>query len=169
MKDSYLFLSSLIPGPIGPGQKIDVYLQPLIEELKELWEEGMVTYDASLDEIFTLRVALLWTISDFSGYEYLSGYCVQGEFGCPNCNCQTWSLWLKNGHKYCFMGHRRFLDSNHKYRYDKDSFDGTQELGSAPITPSGSDVLSQIEEITDFKNSKIWKKKSIFLCYHTGK
>jgi Transposase family tnp2 len=86
MKDSYLFLSSLIPGPIGPGQKIDVYLQPLIEELKELWEEGMVTYDASLDEIFTLRVALLWTISDFPGYGYLSGYCVQGEFGCPNCN-----------------------------------------------------------------------------------
>ncbi|WMV09400.1 hypothetical protein MTR67_002785 [Solanum verrucosum] len=30
----------LIPGPNGPGDAIDAYLQPLIEELKELWEVG---------------------------------------------------------------------------------------------------------------------------------
>jgi len=162
MKKSFLFLTLLIPGPTGPGQKIDVFLQPLIDELMELWEIGITTYDASLDETFLLRVCLLWTISDFPGYGYLSGYSVQGEFGCPNCNIETCSLWLPNGHKYCFMGHRRFLNPDHKYHHDKESFDGTEDFRPPPIPLSGSMVLSQMEEITDFKNSKTWKKKSIF-------
>ncbi|TYK26074.1 uncharacterized protein E5676_scaffold1185G00310 [Cucumis melo var. makuwa] len=33
-------MSLLIPGPKSPGRKINVYLQPLIEELKELWNFG---------------------------------------------------------------------------------------------------------------------------------
>ncbi|KAL5722555.1 hypothetical protein ACHQM5_006064 [Ranunculus cassubicifolius] len=37
-------LTLLIPGPSGPGHNIDVYLQPLIEELKILWSEGYQTY-----------------------------------------------------------------------------------------------------------------------------
>ena len=47
-------MSLLIPGPTAPGNDIDVYLQPLIEELKELWEKGVVTYDASTKETFRL-------------------------------------------------------------------------------------------------------------------
>ncbi|KAL0337734.1 UNVERIFIED_CONTAM: hypothetical protein Scaly_2048500 [Sesamum calycinum] len=46
MKDPFLLLSMLIPGPKGPGNDIDVYLQPLIDELKELWEVGIEAYDA---------------------------------------------------------------------------------------------------------------------------
>ena len=37
MKQPYLMLSLLIPGPHAPGNDIDVYLQPLIKEFKELW------------------------------------------------------------------------------------------------------------------------------------
>ena len=36
MKPEYCMLSFLIPGPRSPGNDIDIYLQPLIEELKEL-------------------------------------------------------------------------------------------------------------------------------------
>nr|XP_033514427.1 uncharacterized protein LOC117279086 [Nicotiana tomentosiformis] len=36
MKKENFILSMLIPGPESPGDAIDVYLQPLIEELKEL-------------------------------------------------------------------------------------------------------------------------------------
>ena len=36
MKMSYFMLSLLIPNPTSPGNNIDVYLQPLVEELKEL-------------------------------------------------------------------------------------------------------------------------------------
>ncbi|KAL8105340.1 hypothetical protein AgCh_029216 [Apium graveolens] len=38
MKPENLILSTLIPGPTDPGNSIDVYLQPLVEELKELWD-----------------------------------------------------------------------------------------------------------------------------------
>ncbi|GKB84680.1 uncharacterized protein Tco_0956952 [Tanacetum coccineum] len=40
MKKPYLMLSLLIPGPSAPGNNIDVYLEPLVEELKELWDDG---------------------------------------------------------------------------------------------------------------------------------
>ena len=47
MKQQNLILSILIDGPKGPGDKIDVFLQPLIDELKELWSDGVTTYDVS--------------------------------------------------------------------------------------------------------------------------
>jgi hypothetical protein len=37
MKQTSLILSMIIPGPDSPGNDIDVYLQPLIDELLELW------------------------------------------------------------------------------------------------------------------------------------
>lgn len=52
----------LIPGPKSPGNNIDVYLQPLIDELKELWSNGVLTWDARKKENFRMRAALLWTI-----------------------------------------------------------------------------------------------------------
>ena len=36
MKRPSFMLSLVIPGPFSPGNDIDVYLKPLIEELKEL-------------------------------------------------------------------------------------------------------------------------------------
>ncbi|XP_074351848.1 uncharacterized protein LOC141690996 [Apium graveolens] len=78
MKPDNLILSTLVPGPVYPGNDIDVYMQPLIAELKELWEIGLETYDAYADETFMLRSSLLWTISDFLGYAILSGWSTKG-------------------------------------------------------------------------------------------
>jgi len=39
MKQTSLMLSMIIPGPDSPGNDIDVYLEPLIDELLELWKE----------------------------------------------------------------------------------------------------------------------------------
>ena len=36
MKQTLFMLSLLIPSPIAPGNDIDIYLQPLIDELNEL-------------------------------------------------------------------------------------------------------------------------------------
>jgi len=47
MKDAYVFLSLIIPGPKSPCKEIDVFLRPLIDELKMLWTEGVMTYDVS--------------------------------------------------------------------------------------------------------------------------
>ena len=73
MKDPYLFLTCIIPSPDNPKVKIDVYLQYLIDELKELWCVGVLTYDISTKQNFRLRAALIWTINDFLAYRMLSG------------------------------------------------------------------------------------------------
>ena len=52
MKPYSFFLNLLIPRPTSPGRNIDVYLQPLIEELSELWQDGVQTYDAYSKENF---------------------------------------------------------------------------------------------------------------------
>ncbi|KAL6321186.1 hypothetical protein AAG906_015530 [Vitis piasezkii] len=44
----FMKLSLLISGPRQPGKNIDVYLSPLVDDLKTLWEKGVETYDAHL-------------------------------------------------------------------------------------------------------------------------
>ncbi|KAL6191696.1 hypothetical protein ACLB2K_038086 [Fragaria x ananassa] len=84
MKQPYIYLSVLIDGPHGPDDKIDVYLQPLIEELKELWEEGVLTFDTSNNQMFQLYAGLLWTINDFPTYANLSGWSTKEKNMCDN-------------------------------------------------------------------------------------
>ena len=74
LKQPFWIMSMLIPGPKSPENDIDMYLQPLIEELKQLWEHGVETYDASLEHNFRLHAAILWTINDFPAYAVLSGW-----------------------------------------------------------------------------------------------
>ena len=44
MKYDYMFLSLIIPGPDHPGKGLNVMMQPLIDDLKKLWE-GVEAYD----------------------------------------------------------------------------------------------------------------------------
>ena len=43
-----------LPGPTSPGIAIDVYLQPLVEELIELWDVGVESFNASSNTRFQL-------------------------------------------------------------------------------------------------------------------
>jgi hypothetical protein len=52
MKDPNIILSLIIPSRTAPRNDIDVYLQPLIDDLHELWNEGITTYDSSTKETF---------------------------------------------------------------------------------------------------------------------
>ena len=65
MEQTFFILSLLIPGPIALWNDIDIYLQPLIDELNELWEVGVETYDASIKQNFCMHAAILWTINNF--------------------------------------------------------------------------------------------------------
>ncbi|XXG46959.1 hypothetical protein AAC387_Pa02g1683 [Persea americana] len=179
MKQPFFMMSLLIPGPRGPGNDIDVYLQPLVDELKELWEDGLHTWDASTNQNLQMRATLLWTISDFPAYANLSGWSTKGRFACPHCNEDTSHYYLSHGKKLCYMSHRRFLDVDHKFRRDKTKFDGKMEFRSAPPSRSGTELLHQCHDInitfgkhnshTSSKKRKRddngkggWKKKSIF-------
>ena len=73
MKQTFFMLSLLILGPTILENDIDIYLQPLIDELNELWKVGVETYDASTKQNFCMRVAILWNINDFPAYANLSG------------------------------------------------------------------------------------------------
>ena len=83
MKEQYMFLTVIVPGSRNPNDKLDVYLQPLISELQALWEIGVETYDIYRKQNFMIRVALLWTISDFPAYSMLSGWSTSGRLACP--------------------------------------------------------------------------------------
>jgi len=61
MTKPYMFLTCLIPGPNNPTKQIDVYSQPLIDDLNKLWNEGVFTYDISKNENFVMRACLMWT------------------------------------------------------------------------------------------------------------
>ena len=127
MKQHSFMLYLRIPGPESSEEKIDVFLQPLIDELIDLWVNGLQTYDVNAKNSFKLQAALLWTINDFPAYGMLSGWSVRGKFSCPTCGFGTWSKWLENGGKYCFMDHRRFLPISHHFRRYRCNFDRNQE------------------------------------------
>jgi Transposase family tnp2 len=95
MKRRYIMMSLMISGPKQPGNDIDVFLAPLIEELKSLWEKGARVWDAYRKEFFTLFVMLLCTINDFSAYGNLSGFKTKGARTCSICQEDTCSIWLE--------------------------------------------------------------------------
>jgi hypothetical protein len=169
MKPEFTMLSLLIPGPQSPGNNIDVYLQPLIEELKVLWEYGVETYDASRNHTFQMRAALLWTISDYPVYAMLSGWSTKGKLACPCCNYNTSSTYLKHSRKMCYMDHRTFLPMDHAWRENTKSFNGENELRSAPALLEGAEILEILKDFNNVfgktrkqKQDGPWKKRSIF-------
>ncbi|XP_027188715.2 uncharacterized protein [Cicer arietinum] len=165
MKQPYFMLPLLIPSPKGLGNNIDIYLQPLVQELQELWDDEIETFDAYKKETFQLRAAVMWTINDFPTYDNLSGWSTKGQYACPCCGIETTSQWLRHGKKICYMGHRRWLSPKHKWRLNSRDFDGTRELRILPKRLDGTDILRQIEECRekDLANgAQPWKKKSIF-------
>jgi hypothetical protein len=65
MKLKFIMMPVLIQGPKQPGNDIDVYLRPLVEELKQLWQtEGVRMWDEYKQEEFDLRALLFVTIND---------------------------------------------------------------------------------------------------------
>jgi hypothetical protein len=87
-KKFFLMLCLLIPGKQSvTSECFDVYMEPLVEELLELWSSVPV-FDITEEEglrNFTLRVMLIWTIHDFPGYGIVGGFAHQGFAACPWC------------------------------------------------------------------------------------
>ncbi|KAL0283554.1 UNVERIFIED_CONTAM: hypothetical protein Sradi_7225100 [Sesamum radiatum] len=69
----YMFPTMVITGPPSLKCLIDVYLEPLIEELKNLWHVGVLTRDSVMNETFTMRAASMWIVNDLPAYRIASG------------------------------------------------------------------------------------------------
>jgi hypothetical protein len=72
-------MALLIPGPKSPGKDFDIFLEPLIEDLLDLWK-GVPAYDANTHKTFRLRAAVLWCIHDYPALSTLSGCTTKGYF-----------------------------------------------------------------------------------------
>ena len=171
MKKSNLIVPLIIPGPHMPGNDLDIFLRPLIEELKSLFHTGVRTYDAATDSFFTLRVALPWTVGDFLAYAYLSGWSTKGKMACPICMGGTRSKSVRS--KICYVGHRCFLKEDHPYRFNKEHFDGQEDHSKPPRELTGTEIFEEIRDLDVIfgkknkstipkSSSSNWRKRSIF-------
>jgi hypothetical protein len=121
MKYEFMFLCLIIPGPDHPGQKLNVMLKPLINELKELWNE-VESYDSQEAEIHTLAT-YLWSIHNFMAYNIFAGWSVHGRLTCLICHADTDCFYLTSGGKISYFDcHRRWLPLKHLFITQKDSF-----------------------------------------------
>ncbi|KAL0381103.1 UNVERIFIED_CONTAM: hypothetical protein Sangu_0174600 [Sesamum angustifolium] len=78
MKSEYMFLTMVIPGLSNPKHLIDVYLEPLIDELLQLWHVGVRTHDHATNQAFMMRATLMFTVNDLPAYGMASGWSTAG-------------------------------------------------------------------------------------------
>jgi hypothetical protein len=98
----YMFLCLIIPGLDHPGPKLNVMLNPLIDELKELWN-GDKTYDSHKKQKFTFQAAYLSSIHDFMAYGIFAGWSVHGRLTCLICRSDTNCFCLTTGGKISYL------------------------------------------------------------------
>nr|XP_028946890.1 uncharacterized protein LOC103415040 [Malus domestica] len=143
MKKEYMMLTVLITE--DPRKSIDVYLRPLVDELKDLWENGVRTYDKSTGHMFTMRVAVMWTVNDFLAYAMVSGWMTKGYLACPICKENVTSSW--HARKVCYLGHRRWLPWDNEWRHNDKGFHGTKETQPRPREWSRDEILDQLNRL----------------------
>ncbi|XP_073121034.1 uncharacterized protein [Henckelia pumila] len=147
MKDEYMFLTVLAPGPKNPKDKLDVFLQPLVAELQSLWFDGAITYDVHSRTNITLRATLTWTINDFPAYAMLSGWNTAGKQACPHCKSDSEAFTLQHIRKTCwFDNHRKFLPVEHPLRQSRNLFiSGRTVSHTARPMRTGFQLLDELD------------------------
>ncbi|XP_066166206.1 uncharacterized protein [Oryza sativa Japonica Group] len=163
--------------PKQPGNDIDVYLRPLVEDLKQLWKkEGVPVWDEDKQEEFNLRALLFVTINDWPALSNLSGQSNKGYKACTHCMDETESTYLKHCRKIVYMGHRRFLAANHPVRKKGKHFEHKADHRTKPKHRSGKTVLAMVKDLkvvfgkgpgsqhieSEDGHAAMWKKNSIF-------
>jgi hypothetical protein len=178
MKKQFMFISLIVPGPKNPKANMDVYLQPLIKDLNELWETGVETFDVSTRTNFDLKAVLLWTINDFPAYSMLSGWTTSGYRACPYCvEKDKKSIRLEHSKKVSWFDcSRQFLPIDHPFRTNCKHFrkNKPNELHVASPPLKGDAIWNAVKhlpkvvdatstEMLTLKNKKEgWWKQSIF-------
>jgi len=150
MEESNFMMALLIPGPKSPGKDFDVFLQPLVEDLLELWT-GVDTYDAITGKSFKLRAAVLWCIHDYPALSTLSGRTTKGYFACLHCDKHPLSYALRS--KIGYFGHFRFLPKEHSLRRNNE-FIGLHESNDPPGKFCMEELLAELERVKDVRPGK---------------
>nr|GEU95054.1 hypothetical protein [Tanacetum cinerariifolium] len=115
MKESSFMLTLLIPSTKYPGKDIDVYLRPLIDDLKDLRAlKSVKTLDVATCQKFNMRAMVLWTNNDFLARS-----------------------------KTTYVNQRRFSKKPHKYRRSLD-FNGETEDEDPPRKFDRVQIMAQL-------------------------
>ena len=178
MKQKFIMMPVLIQGPKQPGNDIDVYLRPLVDELLQLWAEpGVRVWDEHKQEEFDLQALLFVTINDWSALSNLSGQTNKGYNACTHYLAEIESVYLDKCKKVVYLGHRRFLPKNHTVRKKGKHFKGEADHRNKPIHRTGDDVFGMVKDLEVIfgkgpdgqsvpndatRHAPMWKKKSIF-------
>ena len=150
MRSENMFVSMIIPGPKYPGKNMNVYLEPLVDDLVRGWEgRGIRTYDASKKEYFDMYVWYHTSLHDLPARALFCGWCTHGKWPCPQCRQAVTFFWLNKGGKYsCFDEARQFLERRHGYRSDVKSFKkGRVVRGPKPILKTGTEIKAELDAL----------------------
>jgi hypothetical protein len=99
MKYEHTFLCLIVASPDNPEPQQNVMMQPMIEELKQLWV-GVEAYNCHKKQKFNLRVTYLFSIHDFLAYSNFFGWCLHGNLTCPTCGKDTDCFVLTSGGRF---------------------------------------------------------------------
>jgi Transposase family tnp2/Domain of unknown function (DUF4218)/Transposase-associated domain/Domain of unknown function (DUF4216) len=181
MKRKFIMMPVLIQGPRQPGNDIDVYLRPLVDELLQLWAKpGVRVWDEHKREEFDLRALLFVTINDWPALSNLSGQTNKGYNACTHCLSEIESTYLEKCRKNVYLGHRRFLKQPHPARKRGKHFRGEADHRKKPVRRTGDGVFAMVKDLDQIVifgkgpgsqsvpndpitgHAPMWKKKSIF-------
>lgn len=95
---------------------MDVYLEPLIEELQDLWR-GIAVMDISRplreQRVVIKGILLIWTLHDYPGLGELSGLSTSGHSACPISGPSLVTERPSLLRKVIYPPNQRFLPSTH--------------------------------------------------------
>ncbi|KAK1620732.1 hypothetical protein QYE76_026249 [Lolium multiflorum] len=139
---------SRFEGPKYPGKNMNVYLEPLVDDLVRGWEgRGIRTYDASKKEYFDMYVWYHTSLHDLPARALFCGWCTHGKWPCPRRQAVTF-FWLNKGGKYSCLMNRQFLERRHAYRSDVKSFKkGRVVRGPKPIPKTGTEIKAELDAL----------------------
>jgi hypothetical protein len=148
MEESNFMMALLISGLASPGKGFDLFLEPLVEDLLELWS-GVHAYDGS--KMFNLYAAVLWGIYDYPALSTLLGCTTKGYFACIHCEKHrlSYSLRSKIGH----FGHYHFLPNGHR-PWNDNEFAGIHERNDPSGEFSMEELLAKMEKVKDVRPGK---------------
>jgi hypothetical protein len=148
-----MMLTILVFEPKQPDDRIDVYMRPLVDDLKILWKPGVPeVWDEFKREEFTMHAMLFTTINDNPAHRNLSGPNKRKGAACPHSLEDTCVVWLRHSKKYLFMRHRRFLGKKHPYRAMNCQFNGDKENREVSLHVTGDLVHLKVKDIKTIRS-----------------
>ncbi|KAK4397754.1 hypothetical protein Sango_1250900 [Sesamum angolense] len=76
-----MFLMMVILDRSNPKRLVDLYLEPLIEELQNLWHVGVLTHDNTTNRAIMMCVELMWIVNGLPAYGMASGWSTASVMG----------------------------------------------------------------------------------------